>query len=167
MKKLLLTLLVVSGSAFAQSDIQQNLNAITNAQNQNIAAENQRIYEQQAAQRAAQQKYEAQQAAAAKAAAKRQAAVNAEAARQRNRRESYEDANNSINIEERRAALAMKQAQAKRADDYAGADLNHMKAKTDVVQSVADSNRNVSQGQKDMMTGVGAGSAKGKGVFGN
>jgi hypothetical protein len=45
----------------------------------------------------------------------------------------------------------------KRADDYIDQELNREKAKTDVIQSDADANRNVSTGAKNMMTGIGKG----------
>ena len=168
MKKLLAFVLVaVTSSVFAQS-LQENLSAIAEAQNQNVAAEQRRIYEQQAAQKAAQDKWNAQQAAASRAAAQRQAAINAEQARKRNRQEGYEDAHRNLELEERRAQVAMQQAKAKRANDYVDADLKRENARTDVVQSKADSTRAVATGQRDMMSGIGKGEGqKNRGVFGN
>ena len=60
-------------------------------------------------------------------------------------------------LEEKQLELQVKKAKVKRADDYIDQELNREKAKTDVIQSDADANRNVSTGAKNMMTGIGKG----------
>ena len=82
------------------------------------------------------------------------------------RDQSYEDELRRMEIEEKKIALEEKKAKAARANDYIDADLSRKNAETDVVKSTADANRNVSEGQKEMMTGVGKGAeAEGKNWF--
>lgn len=73
------------------------------------------------------------------------------------REQSFEDEVRRMELEEKKIALEEKKAKAARANDYIDADLNRKKAETDVVKSAADATRNVSEGQKEMMTGVGKG----------
>lgn len=64
----------------------------------------------------------------------------------------YEKNLRMIAIEKEKAKLAEIKAKAERANDYIDQDLKAKAAETDLVQSVADSNRNVSEGAKVMMS---------------
>ena len=60
---------------------------------------------------------------------------------------------------------AMSAARSERANEYVDADLANNKAETDVVQSEADARRNVSEGAKELQTGIGKGvEAAGRGA---
>ena len=90
----------------------------------------------------------------------------AEVQKDKKRDQDYEDELRKLAVEDRRLSLQEKKARADRANEYIDADLNREKARTDVVQSEADATRNVSQGQKELMTGAGKGAeAKGKSWF--
>lgn len=65
----------------------------------------------------------------------------------------YEKNLRMIAIEKEKAKLAEIKAKAERANDYIDQDLKSKAAETDLVQSVADSNRNISEGAKVMMIG--------------
>lgn len=79
------------------------------------------------------------------------------AAKEREKKEAYSDELKKMALEEKQLELQVKKAKVKRADDYIDQELNREKAKTDVIQSDADANRNVSTGAKNMMTGIGKG----------
>ena len=108
----------------------------------------QRAHEQKMAKIAAAQR--AKQAAAQAAA--RQAKENERLA-DKARDQNYEDELRALALEEKRMELAHKkamlEAQSKAADKYVEQDLNTRKAATDVIQSQADANRNVTEGIRD------------------
>lgn len=108
----------------------------------------QRAHEQKMAKIAAAQR--AKQAAAQAAA--RQAKENERLA-DKARDQGYEDELRALALEEKRMELAHKkamlEAQSKAADKYVEQDLNVRKAATDVIQSQADANRNVTEGIRD------------------
>lgn len=66
------------------------------------------------------------------------------------RDQGYEDELRALALEEKRMELAHKkamlEAQSKAADKYVEQDLNVRKAATDVIQSQADANRNITKG---------------------
>lgn len=106
----------------------------------------------------------AKAAAAAKAKAKAQALAKerekAEAIRQREyqeymadkkRDQSYEDELRLLELEERKLELARKKARVKREDDFIDQELKRENARTDVIQSEADVNRNISSGSKTLL----------------
>lgn len=105
----------------------------------------QRAHEQKLAQIAAQQK-----AKAAAAAAKVRQAKEDERLADKARDQGYENELRALAIEEKRMELAHKkamlEAQSKAADKYVEQDLNVRKAATDVIQSQADANRNITKG---------------------
>ena len=70
-------------------------------------------------------------------------AEEAEEKRQRGRAERFEDEDRELELEERRLRLQALKAKAARANDYIDAELRESAAKTDVIQSEADSARNV------------------------
>lgn len=124
---------------------------------------------QQAEARAAAKARAAAQAAAqaaAKAAAKARAAAQAEIRRKqeaieqreydnqmadKKRDQSYEDELRQLEIEERKLELARKKARVNRENDFIEQELKRESAKTDVIQSGADSARNLSSGSKTLM----------------
>ncbi len=160
--------------ACAQS-MQEQLNAINAAQNEIKAADEARRREylrlqeqraseeraRQAQQQAALQKQREEEDAKRKASADKAEAIARQQrdqyAKEKQRNQAYEDEQRKMVLEEKRLELDMKKARVKRADDFIDSELNREKARTDVVQSEADATRNVSQGAKNMMTGIGKG----------
>ena len=61
---------------------------------------------------------------------------------------------------ERKAELATKRARADRSNDYIDRELSREDAKTNVVNSNADANRNLSEGGRDMLKGIGKGAER-------
>jgi multidrug resistance efflux pump len=151
MKKIFLLLVttLINSTAFSQS-LQDQINAVNGAYQSNQNAEQARIAEQQRQAAAAQAKRDAAAAEQARIAAKDKA-----------RNQAFEDEQRALDLEERKASVAGSRAHAKRANDYIDADLKKKNAQTDVIQSEADANRNISKGAGDMLSGVGKGAAKG------
>ncbi|PSS50141.1 DUF5384 family protein [Pseudomonas sp. BBP2017] len=104
---------------------------------------------------AARQQRAASQRAAAQAAAVRQQAQAAEQKRVLTREEGFEDELRALELEERRLQLQAKKAQVARANDYIDAELRDSAARTDVIQSNADSARNVTSGTKSLLEDAG------------
>lgn len=167
MKKstLALTLMLMATGVHANS-LQDQLAAVDQAQQEQIAAQQaaqrQAEAEAQAEQNRLEKEYKAEQRRRAKiaaaAAAKREAreqAKMAEAKADKRRDQGYEDELRELEIERQRAELATMKAKAKRADDYIDRELKQQDAEADVVQSRADSNRNMSEGSKSLMTSEG------------
>ncbi|MFQ6573451.1 DUF5384 family protein [Pseudomonas sp. UM16] len=104
---------------------------------------------------AARQQRAASQRAAAQAAAERQQAQAVEQKRVRTREEGFEDELRALELEERRLALQAKKARVARSNDYIDAELRDSAARTDVIQSNADSARNVTSGAKSLLEDAG------------
>lgn len=115
------------------------------------ADQRQRAVAQQADQR---QRAVAQQAAQQKAFEQRKA-QELEHKRVQTREESFEDEQRALDLEERRLALQAKRARAARTNDYIDAELRDSAARTDVIQSDADSARNVTSGAKSLLEDTG------------
>ena len=96
------------------------------------------------------QRAAAQQAAAQRAAEQRKS-QEIEHKRVQTREENYEDELRALELEERRLALQDKRARTARANDYIDAELRNSAARTDVIQSEADSARNVTSGAKSLL----------------
>jgi len=71
------------------------------------------------------------------------------------REEGFEDELRALELEERRLALQAKRARTARANDYIDAELRDSAARTDVIQSEADSARNVTSGAKSLLEDTG------------
>ena len=162
MKKIVLvaTLGALSVIASAQPSMQDQINAVNNEQNRIVAEENRRRAI------AAQQEQERQKAIAAQQEAQMKAQKAAADARERERQkdkarnQTFEDENRQIDLELRKAALEKEKARAKRSNEYIDQELKREGAVTDVVQSKADATRNVSEGEKDLRSGMGKGASK-------
>lgn len=125
-------------------------------------AEAERIREAAAAQAKEAAREEAvrrQRAAAQQVAQKRadekKAIQEAEQKRVRSREESFEDELRALELEERRLELQAKRARSARANDYIDAELRQQAAQTDVIQSEADSARNLTSGAKALLEDAG------------
>ncbi|MQT28827.1 MULTISPECIES: DUF5384 family protein [Pseudomonas] len=96
----------------------------------------------------------AQQAAQQKAFEQRKT-QELEHKRVQTREEGFEDEVRAMDLEERRLALQAKRARAARTNDYIDAELRDSAARTDVIQSEADSARNVTSGAKSLLEDTG------------
>ena len=85
----------------------------------------------------------------------RQNKRDAEAAIDKKRDQGYEDELRSLEIQKQKLALAREEARVKRENEYIDQELKHKAAQTDVVQSEADANRNISEGGRDLMKSTG------------
>ena len=61
----------------------------------------------------------------------------------------------SLEIQKQKLALAKEEARVKRENEFIDQELKHKAAQTDVVQSEADANRNMTEGGRDLMKSVG------------
>jgi hypothetical protein len=141
MKTLIFTaaLMGISTPCFAQSqiDLDSQVAAVAAAQNLNWSIQQQQVSaEQEAEARAEHRAWAAQQ--------QRYVAARADKLRD----QVYTDQLRSIQIQEEQTQLEMDKAKADRANAYIDQDLARDKAQTDVIQSNADANRNVSVGIK-------------------
>ncbi|MNK70061.1 hypothetical protein D3C87_894720 [compost metagenome] len=96
------------------------------------------------------QRTAAQQAAQQRALEQRKT-QEVEHKRVQTREEGFEDELRALELEERRLALQAKRARTARANDYIDAELRDSAARTDVIQSEADSARNVTSGAKSLL----------------
>lgn len=152
MKKSLIIFLTgcaVVSPAFA--DLGSDISAVAAAESSGQQAE---------ARAAAKARAAAQAAAKARAAAQAEIRRKQEAIEQREydnqmadkkRDQSYEDELRQLEIEERKLELARKKARVNRENDFIEQELKRESAKTDVIQSGADSARNLSSGSKTLM----------------
>ncbi len=85
----------------------------------------------------------------------RQDKLDAEASADKKRDQSYEDELRSLEIQKQKLALAKEEARVKRENEFIDQELKHKAAQTDVVQSEADANRNMTEGGRDLMKSVG------------
>ncbi|EGQ7795934.1 hypothetical protein I6Y99_004555 [Vibrio parahaemolyticus] len=166
--RLLSTLLFgcFSFSALATADLSTQLGAIKNAEqvNQNnlkiLEAEKQRQAQEQAAALAKANAEKAKKAQAERMAKlKEQRLANetkdAERLADKYRDQSFEDELRKMQLEEMKLELARKKARVERENEVIDAELSHAEATTDVIQSKADSNRNISQGVKSALESEG------------
>lgn len=101
----------------------------------------------------------AKQRAQAQAAARKREAVaeqkRAEQKRLQTRDEKFVDEERAMALEERRLKLDAMKARTARTNDYIDAELREKAARSDVIQSEADANRNISTGAKSLMESTG------------
>lgn len=167
MKKILLCAILstLSSTVFAAS-LQDQLSAVAEAEQQGkneakkehdewVAQRNREI--QQEKQRRANAQAAANKKAAAAAAERqaRQDKLDAEASKDKKRDQSYEDELRSLEIQKQKLALAREEARVKRENEFIDQELKRSAAHTDVVQSEADANRNMSEGGRDLLKSVG------------
>ena len=188
---ILIGLALASSHSFGQSDLQSQIRSVGQAQEQirqdEDARKAQLIAEQKEKERLrtgqqrekdlraleieskridAVQEIEKKRIDTAQAAAKEQAALvrekQAKDEKERQRNRAYEDEIRRLDLVERKADLATKRARADRANDYIDKELSREDAKTDVIQSGADANRNIGEGARELMKGIGKGAETAK-----
>ncbi|MDE9778883.1 DUF5384 family protein [Escherichia marmotae] len=168
MKKVFLCAAIVaavSSPAFASS-LQDQLSAVAEAEQQG-KNEEQRQHDEWVAERNREIQQEKQRRANAQAAANKRAAAaaadkkarqdkrDAEFTADKKRDQSYEDELRNLEIQKQKLALAKEEARVKRENEFIDQELKHKAAQTDVVQSEADANRNMTEGGRDLMKSVG------------
>ena len=163
MKKVFLCAILASLSYPAiASSLQDQLSAVAEAEQQG-KNEEQRQHDEWVAERNREIQQEKQRRANAQAAANKAAAnkkarqdkLDAEASADKKRDQSYEDELRSLEIQKQKLALAKEEARVKRENEFIDQELKHKAAQTDVVQSEADANRNMTEGGRDLMKSVG------------
>lgn len=165
MKIIFYTVILLAAAAanlFAQQSLQEQISAVNQEQNRQKAIEMEmnRIKLEEAEKKARQIEAREKEIAARKAKEKaRIEAANAEKRKEkladRKRDQGYEDELRKLDIEEKKLMLVEKKAKADRANEYIDQDLRQKSATTDVIQSTADANRNVSEGAKELLKSEG------------
>jgi hypothetical protein len=162
-KALLAVAIAVAPFGVRAQNLQDQIDSVYRAQQQQEASQRAAYDAQQAAiLRQHQQQIAAENARIAAAAAlQKQREEAAQADKLRN--QAYEDQLRDLNLERQKAQLEALKARAARENDYINADLAHQSAETDVVRSEADrtrseadANRNVSSGVKNFLDQSGA-----------
>lgn len=166
MKRIIIPLILsFSGSSFANS-LQEQLSAVAQAEQQG-KAEEQRLMDIQREKIEENKRLEQKRRERARAEANRRAAIasaerkahreriEAELKADKNRDQKYEDELRKLEIEKQKLALAREEARVKRENEFIDQELKNKTAQTDVIQSHADSNRNISEGGKDLMKSEG------------
>lgn len=142
--------MLLSAPLFASS-LQGQLSALAQAERQG-QQEEQAVKDAQLAQeRAAQRRHEQAIIASQKKARAKQLAIDAEKVRLKKKKEAYEDQLLDLELQKKKIALEKETLRAKRENDFIDAELKERAARTDAIQSEADSNRNISSGVKDLM----------------
>lgn len=85
----------------------------------------------------------------------RRAKREAELANDKKRDQAYEDELRKLQLESMKLELQAKAARVQRENDFIEQELKERAAKTDVIQSEADANRNISTGSKDLLQSEG------------
>jgi len=166
MKRIILPLILsFSGNGFASS-LQDQLSAVAQAEQQG-RIEEQRLKDIQQDKINAAERLERQKRARAVAEANKKAAIaaaerksrieraDAEIKADKARDQGYEDELRSLEIQKQKLALAREEARVKRENEFIDQELKSKAAQTDVIQSNADSNRNISEGGRDLMKSEG------------
>ncbi|HCO8236585.1 DUF5384 family protein [Escherichia fergusonii] len=166
MKKILIALVAIPFSLSFASSLQNQLAAVAEAEQQGIAEEkrandaHKENLEREA--RLEQQRrasvIEAQNRKAAAIAADRKVArekLESEIKEDKKRDIAYENELRSLEIQKLKLALAREEARVKRENDFIDQELKNKAAQTDILQSNADANRNISEGGKELMKSTG------------
>lgn len=166
MKKIILPLILFfSGNVFA-STLQEQLSAVAQAEQQGKVEEQKLKDLQQEKIKTIERREQQKRANAAAEAKRREAIASAERKARREKIEAdmkadkardqgYEDELRSLEIQKQKLALAREEARVKRENDFIDQELKNKAAQTDVIQSNADSNRNMSEGGKELMKSEG------------
>ncbi|MDX8001107.1 hypothetical protein FE394_18410 [Xenorhabdus sp. Reich] len=163
---LISSLLVTLSTPVFASSLQDQLAVIAQAENEGKAEEQRQHEAQQAklerAARAEREKKQKEAAARANKIKKQEAIraaekqkVIAEAKVDKKRDQDYEDELRKLEIEMKKLELEKRSARVKRENDYIDQELKTQAAKTDVIQSEADVNRNLSTGGKALLESEG------------
>jgi hypothetical protein len=171
---LVLVMVAVAPAAGLGQTLQDQINAVYQAQQEQEARQRAAYAARQATIRREHEEELAVQKARLAEAVARQREQAAEAAADKRRDQSYEDKLRELNIQRQEVELQAQKTVAGRENDYIDSDLARRAAETDVIRSraenlrsQADANRNVSSGVKDYLEQSGAAAVKkaGTGTF--
>lgn len=167
MKNIVLaTFLCTLSSAAFSSSLQDQLSAVAQAEQQGVNEEKKQ-HDDWVAERNKQIQQDKQRRANAQAAANKKAAAanaerqarqdkrDAEASMDKKRDQGYEDELRSLEVQKQKLALAKEEARVKRENEFIDQELKSKAAQTDVTQSEADANRNISEGGRDLLQSEG------------
>jgi hypothetical protein len=154
-KIILLSTVLLPMQALAQQSLQDQINAVNQVQ------EN-RVFEEQQAMQREKAELDRMRSNAIKSAERKRAAIaaanaakHAEAMKDKQRNQAYEDELRQLELEDKKLDITGKKAKVARTNEYIDQELKSQAAQTDVVQSAADANRNVSKGTEDLMRSTG------------
>jgi ATPase subunit of ABC transporter with duplicated ATPase domains len=160
-------LLFGSSAALAQANLGDQIGAVNAAvsqQKQDEAEAEAAREEEYRQQQLAQQLAAAQQARAAAAALAQEQARQDRIAAARQAREAkdeaYQDQLIELDLQQKKLQLQAQQTQVNRENEVIDQQLKRQSAETDLVQSKADANRNISQGQKTLLQDTGTAEVK-------
>jgi hypothetical protein len=164
---LALMMLAAAPAAGLGQTLQDQINSVYQAQQEQEAQQRAAYAAQQAAIRREHEEVLAIQKARLAAVAAREREQAAEAAADKKRDQSYQDKLRELNIQRQEVELQAQKTLAGRENDYVDSDLARRAAETDVIssraenlRSQADANRNVSSGVKDYLDQSGAAAVK-------
>ena len=122
--------------------------SITTASAQNVTDQIDAVYRAQQREQLRQEQYQ-------RALADQQARMAAQRHAERNRDRLYQDQLRTMELEQRRLQVQRLRAQTAREGDFIDRELKRIDAETEMLKSLADSNRNVSEGTKSYLTKAG------------
>ncbi|PBI78257.1 hypothetical protein A9993_00330 [Rahnella victoriana] len=152
---LLMLFLSVSPAAVFSADLQQQLSNVAQAENQGQAEEQARWDDYQAREEAYYRYREAERNKRIAAANARARAREAERLKDKHRDQNYEDQLRQLSVDKKKLELQQLQARTAHENEFIAQDLKQQAAQTDVTQSQADANRNLSQGSQAKMISEG------------
>jgi hypothetical protein len=157
MKKLALLLIsaLISPVAVYAADVQQQLSNVAQAENQGLVEQQARWDDYDARVDAYYQYREAERNKRIAAANARARARETERLKDKSRDQNYEDQLRALNIDKQKLELQQLAARTAHENEFIAQDLKQQAAQTDVTQSQADANRNLSQGKQAQMISEG------------
>lgn len=153
--RLALFLLCTLPATSFSTTLQSQISAVAQAENQGKAELQAKLDEKEARQLEYRKKREREQAKRNQAQAQKAAVAENEYQKDKARNQSYEDQLRQLALEERKLELQRLSARAQREDDVITQELKKQAAQTDMIQSRADATRDISQGDKALMTSEG------------
>ncbi|MFQ3395721.1 DUF5384 family protein [Enterobacter mori] len=151
----LVAVLLFLSSPTHASPVQSQLSALAQAERQGQQEEQAARDARLAQERAARRRHEQAVIAAQNKARLKQQAIDAEKARTQKKEEAIQDQLIELELQKRKLALEREALRVKRENDFIDAELKERAARADVIQSEADSKRNISGGLKDFMLSKG------------
>lgn len=146
---------IITPAAVYSADLQQQLSSVAQAENQGQAEQQARWDEYDARAEAWYQYREAERNKRIAAANARARAKEAERLKDKHRDQNYEDQLRQLKIDKQKLEVEQLAARTAHENEFIAQDLKQQAAQTDVTQSQADANRNLSQGKQAQMISEG------------
>lgn len=146
---------IITPAAVYSADLQQQLSNVAQAEKQGQAEQQARWDEYDARAEAYYQYREAERNKRIAAANARARAKEAERLKDKHRDQNYEDQLRQLKIDKQKLEVEQLAARTAHENEFIAQDLKQQAAQTDVTQSQADANRNLSQGKQAQMISEG------------